>query len=242
MTEVLEIKNLSVRYPREPEPVLENLSINIEAGQVCLVIGPNGSGKTTLIRAILGLLPYQGEILLFGQPVRASYGNIGFVSQRFSFDATIPITVEEVLRLPLETRRAGASFSPESLDAVLKKVASLDLKRRPLKTLSGGQLQRVLLARALAGEPRFLILDEPEAGLDIGAEGTIYDLIAGLAREKKLTVLIATHELDIVSKYASQVICLNKKMVCAGPPEAVLNKETLEKLYGTDIKIYAHKH
>lgn len=242
MTLALEVKNLSVSYPNSGVPVLENLNFTLAGESINLLIGPNGSGKTTLIKAILGLLPYQGEIFVFGRPVIESYGSIGFVEQRFSFDTTFPITVKEFVQMPHRSGRTQSQLSEKELEETLQKINALEFKNQPISHLSGGQLQRILLARALAAGPKFLILDEPESNLDIHAEGTIYGLIFELVKEKKITVLIASHELDVVSKFADQVICLNRQIVCHGVPEQVLNKETLEKLYGRDIKLYAHKH
>jgi zinc transport system ATP-binding protein len=234
----LEIKNLNIHYPGLTYPAVESVSFSIEKGRIAAVIGPNGSGKTTLIKAILGLIDYQGEILIFGQPVEKMYQKIGYVPQRYSFDQTFPITVAEFISLVLPDKEKAE----KKVKNVLESVKAGDLYERKLSRLSGGQLQRTLLARALVKNPDLLILDEPEAGIDVGGEQTFYDLVENLVENKNITALIASHELDIVYTYAQEVICLNKRLLCLGPPRQVLNQETFEELYGRSLKFYGHTH
>jgi zinc transport system ATP-binding protein len=234
----LEIKDLNIYYPGLIHPAVESVSFSIEKGKIAAVIGPNGSGKTTLIKAILGLIDYQGEILVFGQPVARMYEKIGYVPQRYSFDQTFPITVGEFISLVLPDK----NHTENKVRSVLESVKAEELYERKLSRLSGGQLQRTLLARALVKNPDLLILDEPEAGIDVGGEQTFYDLIEDLVENKNITALISSHELDIVYTYAQEVICLNRKMLCLGPPRQVLNQETFEELYGRSLKFYGHAH
>lgn len=233
----LSITNLTVSYPGFSQTAVENINFSVEPGTIAALIGPNGSGKSTIIKAILGLLPYAGEIKIFDKPVSKMADKIGYVPQRFSFDQTFPLTVEEFISMVMFSDSKQRHLS---VDKVLAYVVAEDLKHKRLSTLSGGQLQKVLLARALVRQPSVLLLDEPEAGVDVGGEQTFYDLMEKLVEDQEITALIASHELDVVYSYASQVICVNKVMMCSGPPSTVLNQETFEKLYGRNLKFYGH--
>jgi zinc transport system ATP-binding protein len=236
----LEVKNLTVKYPRYTHAAVEDVSFSVALNTIAALIGPNGSGKTTVIKAILGLIEYEGEIKVFDKPVEEMYQKVGFVPQRFSFDPTFPITVYEFIFLVL----SGISDrkSVRQINQALDYVDANDLAKRKLSSLSGGQLQRVLLARALVKNPTLLLLDEPEAGVDVGGEQTFYDLMEKLVEDKKVTALIASHELDVVYTYAQQVICVNQRMLCSGEPREVLDQETFEKLYGRGLRFYGHDH
>ncbi|QQS39476.1 metal ABC transporter ATP-binding protein [Candidatus Woesebacteria bacterium] len=236
----LQIDNLTVKYPGYAYHAVENVSFQVEENTINALIGPNGSGKSTVIKAILGLLEYEGTIQVFGKNVNEVYSNIGFVPQRFTFDPTFPITVGEFVAFSLMSLKKNVI--KEKIKKTLERVDAYQLITQKLSSLSGGQLQRVLLARALINDPKLLILDEPEAGVDVGGEQTFYDLIESLVKKQKVTALIASHELDVVFTYASQVICLNKTLLCSGKPQEVLDRETFENLYGRDLKFYGHRH
>jgi ABC-type Mn2+/Zn2+ transport system ATPase subunit len=235
MKTAISVKNLTVAF--NEDVVLNDISFDIEAGSICAVIGPNGSGKTTLLKAILGLLPIKkGEIKIFGQKIKDALSQISYVPQRFSFDKTFPITVEEFLNLALKDNR--------DKNAVAERLQELEMqnfKNYSLGALSGGQLQRVLIARSLLNDPKILFLDEPVTGIDIGGERTFYELAKHLNKDHKITIVLVSHELDIVYKFADQVICLNKKLICQGVPEKVLTGETIAKLYGP-VSLYKHHH
>lgn len=240
MKTALEIENLTVTYPGYTHPAIENISFTVNENSITALVGPNGSGKSTLIKAVLGLIPYSGKILVFGKPVEKMYHGIGYVPQRFSFDPTFPITVEEFVRLVLYGH--GENVAKRQLSKALSYVDADNLKQRKLSTLSGGQLQRILLARALAHDPKILLLDEPEAGVDVGGEQTFYDLLEKLVKDKKVTAVVASHELDVVYTYAQNVICINRKMFCEGTPKDVLTQEVFTELYGRGLKFYGHTH
>lgn len=238
----LTISDLSISYPGFVHPALKDVSFEADEGTITALIGPNGSGKTTLIKSILGLLPYSGRIEVFGKPVKQMYKKIGYVPQRFSFDQTFPITVREFISIALYSYKERISSHQHHVDESLKMVDITSLADRRLTTLSGGQLQRVLLARALAHDPKLILLDEPESGVDVGGEQTFYDLLQSLVKKEKMTAVLASHELDVVYAYSDQVICLNQTMVCRGAPSKVLDQETFMKLYGRGLKFYAHDH
>ena len=223
---ILKVRNLTVTL--DDETILEHLSFEVRRGEVLTILGPNGAGKTVLLRALLNLLPYEGEI-------RWKKGiKIGYVPQRLPFIKDIPMSVEEFLKLK------GA---PE--EHVEKALASLgiDVKilRKRVGELSSGQFQRILIAFALIREPEVLLFDEPTAGIDIGAEETVYNCLERLRREKKLTILLVTHDLSVVYHFASNCLCLNRRMLCFGPPKR-LTPALLSRLYGGKIKIYEHRH
>lgn len=238
MKPALEIDSLTVKYSGYTHPAVEDVSFSVKENTITALIGPNGSGKTTLIKSVLGLLEHEGEIKIFGKPVNEVYEQIGFVPQRFTFDQTFPITVYEFLSLVL-TNHSSRSIS-QKVKKALSYVSAVDISNKKLSTLSGGQLQRVLLARALVKQPKLLLLDEPESGVDVGGEQTFYDLVEKLVKEKKVTAIIASHELDVVYAYAEKVICLNCRTVCIGKPQDVLKQETFEELYGRGLKYYGH--
>lgn len=236
------VNNLTVTYPAQNYPAVKAVSFSVHENSITTLIGPNGSGKTTIIKAILGLLEYQGEIKIFNQPIRQASQLIGFVPQRFTFDNTFPMTVFEFVALPLIIQANSPKPKRKQVLDTLELLKAQELADKTLASLSGGELQRVLLARSLVREPKLLLLDEPEVGIDVGGEQTLYDLLDDLVDKQKLTVLIASHELDVVYTYADYVLCVNKRLVCDGRPEQILNQSTIEKLYGKQIKFYNHKN
>jgi ABC-type Mn2+/Zn2+ transport system ATPase subunit len=236
----LVVENLTVRFEGQQRPAVEGVSFAVGAGQIAILIGPNGSGKTTLLRAVLGLVPFEGKVEIFGRPVREAYGDLGYVPQRLPFDLTLPLTVREAVRMPLQGARDG---EVEATFRHFTGVLGIDtLLDAPLGSLSGGQLKRALIARAMVTRPRLLLLDEPEAEIDIGGEQTLYDLLGQLASHHDLAILICSHELELVYRYAHQVLCLNRRLLCAGPPAEVLTAEALAGLYGPTTTVYRHGH
>lgn len=235
---LLSVKNLSVRF--NTQVVLDNLSFGINKGDFLAVIGPNGAGKTVLFRAILGLVPRDGEV------VWPKHVKIGYVPQKLFVERDLPLTVLEFLGL----KGAAKEESYEALQSVgFLKEKDHDGHHRQhhllgakLGQISGGELQRVLIAYALINHPDILLFDEPTAGVDIGGEETIYSLLEKLHKEHGLTVIIITHDLNIISRYAKQVLCLNKEKICFGSPKEVLSPKVLEELYGTSIGLYTHDH
>lgn len=240
----VKVKNLTVGY--NDEPVLKDVSFEIEKGSITAVIGPNGAGKTTLLKAMLGLIPVrEGKIEIMGIEHEKACRHISghhldcphptYVPQRYSFDKTFPITVKEFIGLAL---RPG--LDKKDAQNALKEIGMLKHKDKLMGELSGGQVQRVLIARAILGDPEIIFLDEPEVGIDIGGEMTFYELIRHLNTEHGTTCVLISHEIDVVYKYADQVICLNKKMLCQGVPDKVLTPQTMKKLYGEEVGTFKH--
>lgn len=228
------VKDLTIKY--DSFVAIENINLEIKKGCFVSIIGPNGSGKTTLLKAMLGLVKsVKGEVLIFGKNILSQKKIVGYVPQRFSFDKTFPITVEEFLKFSL---RAGQSIS--KIDEKLREIDMLSKKKILLGKLSGGQMQRVLVARAILNDPKILFLDEPAAGIDIGGEKNFYELMDYLNQKYRITIIMISHELDIVTEYTHRVVCLNKKMICSGDPDKVLDAEMIRELYGEHVAIHKH--
>jgi zinc transport system ATP-binding protein len=224
---VLQVSELKVTL--EDQVVLTDLSFGVRQGEVLTILGPNGAGKTVLLRALLGVVPYKG-VIAWKKGVR-----IGYVPQRLPYIKNIPLSVAEFFAL----RRNGGPQVDKMLQAV---GLGAELGAKPIGDFSSGQFQRILIAWALAKEPDVLLFDEPTAGIDIGGEETVYGLLSQLQRERNLTMLIVTHDLAVVHRLSSMVLCLNKRPVCMGPPLSTLTPENLQRLYGTEVKFYEHHH
>jgi len=230
---ILQVKDLNVKFGEEE--VIRNLSFKVRRGEFLIVLGPNGAGKTTLFKAILGLIPSNGQII-WSTKERLK---IGYLPERLSQDKfkNLPILVREFFHFKEK--------SDEKISNMLQEVGLVPqevLNKNP-GALSSGQFQRMLIAWSLISEPEILFFDEPATGIDIGGEETIYSLLEKFWKEKNLTILLITHDLDIVYKYATNVLCLSKKDACCfGPPKEILTPESLEKIYKTGIKFYEHKH
>lgn len=235
MSPIIQVKNLSVKY--DNTYVLKDISFNIDKGSITVILGPNGSGKTTLLKTMLGLVPInQGQILINGQSINGSKQIVGYVPQRFSFDRTFPITVEEFLNLALVDKT-----KQKNIDEFLDDVGMKKHKQKLIGGLSDGQLQRILIVRALINDPQILFFDEPVSGIDVEGERTFYELISHLNQDHKITAIIVSHEIDVVFDFSNQVLCLNKKLLCQGSPEDILTQETLQRLYGEKTGVYKHK-
>lgn len=234
---MIEVKNL--KYKFDDFVALDNVNFEVSRGDIVAIIGPNGSGKTTLLKNLIGIYtPTSGKILINEKSPKSVIKHIGYVPQKFEFDRTIPLTVWEFMSLE---KCDKASHSCKNIIKALKEVGLKQVENMQLGSLSGGQLQRVMIAREVLHEKEILIFDEPSTGIDITGEQTIYDLIENINRKKKTTCIIVSHELNIVTKYAKKVVCLNKKMVCFGSPEGVITPEVLKKLYGKGAGLY-HSH
>ena len=229
---LLDVEHLSVRYGAHQ--VLNDVNLSIEAGEIVTIVGPNGSGKTGLLRAIVGAVP-----IAAGRITTAPGLVIGYVPQRLHVDPTLPITVARFLRLP-----SGAEKG--EIAAALSRAGVPDIADRQMSRLSGGQLQRVLLARALVARPGLLLLDEPTQGLDQPGSATFYRLIEELRRETGCAVLMISHELHVVMAASDRVICLNGHVCCHGTPEHVSSAPEYRALFGTGtggaLALYRHDH
>ena len=230
---ILEVKNLSVVLDRKT--ILSNISFVVRQGEILAVIGPNGAGKTILFRALLGLLPSAGAIK-WKQGIK-----IGYAPQRFAVEKHFPLSVKEFFLLKAENFWLPRQKILAQIAHKLKLVKLPDrILSERLGELSGGELQRILIAWAMIDHPDVLLLDEPAAGIDIGFEETIYTLIHQIQDELGVTILLISHDLNVVYRYAQQVICINQKMICNGLPRQALNPDELAKLYGEGA-FYLHE-
>jgi len=231
---VLTVKDVSVTL--DNQPVLQNVSFMLKQGEAFAVIGPNGAGKTVLFRALLGLLPHTG-LVEWRRDVK-----IGYVPQRFSVDRSAPISAMEFFLLQsAHFWRPNTAFTAQ-LDQELT-LMGLDRRvlQKSLGELSGGETQRVLIASALLEKPSVLLLDEPTAAVDAGFEETVYALLHRVQTERGTALLLISHDLSVVYRYAQRVLCLNKCVVCQGPPVEALNPQALATLYG-EASFYHHEH
>jgi zinc transport system ATP-binding protein len=240
----LEIRDLSVRLGGTN--VLEGVSADIRCGEVTALIGPNGAGKTTLLLAILGLVPYEGRII-FCRAAEHGQGSpkIGYVPQRLDFDRNAPLSVLDFFALSSQRRPVflGHSRSARlSARTSLEKAGAAHLLDRPLGKLSGGEIQRVLLAAALRDAPDILILDEPVSGVDVAGEELFCDFLAQVHRREGFSLILVSHDLSVVSRHADRVICLNRRIVCQGARAEVLTPDNLQAIYGAGAHVFRHSH
>lgn len=227
--------------------VIDSISFEVPANKTTAIIGPNGAGKTVLLKSILRLLPVtSGTIEIFGTNNK-EYGQItktlSYIPQRLAFDGSFPLTVRGLFSLKSK-RPLGMSHEEEKrMESLLERVGMGHLANAKVSTLSGGQLQRILIGYSLMDQPQLLILDEPAAGIDVQGQQTVYSLLEKIQQEENLTLLLVSHELDIVARYAKQVLCLNKKLFCSGVPHEVLSGDMFAQMYGTPIAHQVHnKH
>ena len=242
---IVDLCHITFSFAPQPsvQPVLDDVSLRVEAGEFLGVIGPNGGGKTTLMKIILGLLkPQQGSVQVFGQAPALVRSRIGYVPQHARIDPTVPATVLDVV---LTGRLGRSSWGPrygrahvEAAMEMLRLTETADLARRPIGTLSGGQRQRVLVARALAADAQLLLLDEPTAGVDPQKEQSLIDLLHRL--NETLPIVIVSHDVAFVSAHLKRVACLNRRMTCHAASE--ISWEGLGHLYGDHVKPVRHEN
>lgn len=229
---LVSVEDLSVSYGGRR--VLRGVSLSVSRGEIVTIVGPNGSGKTSLLRAIIG-----ATRLTTGRVKQAPGLKIGYVPQRLHIDPTLPITVERFLRLPTRVARSACV-------AALNEAGVPDLLEMQMSALSGGQFQRVLLARALIGKPDLLLLDEATQGLDQPGSAAFYRQIEQVRRDTGCAILMISHELHVVMSASDRVICLNGHVCCEGTPAVVASAPEYRALFGTGtggaLALYRHEH
>jgi zinc transport system ATP-binding protein len=237
--EVVALEDVWVYY--DGLTVLEGVNLSIYEHDFLGIIGPNGGGKTTLLKVILGLVaPSKGRVMVLGGPSKKNRRFIGYVPQHSQFDREFPVNVWDVVlmgRLGHSERFRGFSEEDKRIAAdVLKTVGMFELRDRQVGMLSGGETQRLFIARALASQPRLLLLDEPAASIDKPTETGLYDLLDELSR--RITIVLVSHDISAVSVHVGKIACLNRRLYYHGSKE--ITAETLEEVYRCPVDIVAH--
>jgi zinc transport system ATP-binding protein len=239
MNPVIELRGASFRY--DGPLILDAVDLSIEKGEFLGVVGPNGGGKTTLLKLVLGLIqPTEGEVLVMGRHPAEGRRAIGYVPQLAIFRRDFPITVEQTVllgRLGIAPRIGG--YRRRDRDAARRAMAEtevLDFRNRTLAELSGGELQRVLIARALVSEPGILLLDEPTANVDPRIEMDIFELLKDINR--RATIVVVSHDIGFISRYVTRVACLNRTLICHTTSE--ITGKVIEQLYGRPVRMVRH--
>lgn len=238
---VIDIRDVSYAY--DGPPVLTGVTLQVPAGEFLGIVGPNAGGKSTLLKLMLGLIePSAGQVRVLDRSPIKSRRQLGYVPQYPAFARDFPITVEQVVLMGrLGTGRWFGGYSASDKVIARRAMAETEvdhLASRHIQHLSGGQLQRVLVARALAAEPQILLLDEPTANIDQRMESDIFDLLRGL--NDRMTILVVSHDVAFISGYVQRVACLNRTLVCHDT--AAIDGETIQNLYGEDVRMVAHHH
>jgi len=232
MATLVTLKHIFVSFGHKK--VLQDVSFSLQSGRILTLMGPNGAGKSTLVRVVLGLIaPSAGSLWQVPQL------RIGYVPQKIHLDVTLPLTVERFMRL-----RPGVKKT--DVPPALAQVQALHLLEQPMQKLSGGEMQRVLLARALLNRPQLLVLDEPTQGVDVSGQVALYDLIDRIRRTLGCAVLMVSHDLHLVMAKTDEVLCLNQHICCSGSPEAVSTHPEFIAMFGShgveQLALYRHHH
>lgn len=246
---IIELEDVSFAYPGD-DIVVRNVTLAVHRGDYLGVIGPNGGGKTTMLKLMLGLLkPTRGTVKLFGRDVREfrEWYKIGYVPQKATnFDKNFPATAEEVVAMGTYGRRGLFHFptfkDAQQVQKALEHVEMFDFRHEYIGDLSQGQQQRIFIARALAADPEVIFLDEPTVGVDAKAQEQFYLLLRKLNRDLQLTLVLVSHELNVVSREATEVACMNGDLVCYSTPEELFKQGGIEKLYGRKLQYLSHEH
>lgn len=236
---MITIKNVGVSYAMQPH-VLKDCNATIEGPTITGIIGPNGAGKSTLLKAILGLIQSSGEILIDGEPTKKVLQKIAYVEQKSHIDFTFPITIRECVALGRTVKKKPLQRLTkedwEKVDAAIEEVGLTDLASRQIGALSGGQFQRVLLARCMVQEAQYIFLDEPFVGIDMLSEKVIMTILRKWKEEGK-TILMVNHDLSKVKEYFDHVILVKYAIVASGKTEDVFIKKYLDDVYGGSVYI-----
>lgn len=232
MTSIINAQNISLL--RDGKTVLDNVSLSISDRDFITIVGPNGAGKSALISCLLGLQkPNSGKV------IASSNLKIGYLPQNFNPEHTLPISVADFIRL-------GNKVTVDELKAVAIETNTLALINKQIHHLSGGERQRVLLARALAKKPNLLVLDEPAQNLDVSGQLAFYQLIEQVYEQRKLSILMVSHELHLVMAVSQRVVCLYKHICCTGKPNVIVRDPEFIKIFGTEMTnrmaVYSHDH
>jgi ABC-type Mn2+/Zn2+ transport system ATPase subunit len=229
MKSILEVKNLGVTF--NDEIILHDISFSVNERDIIVIVGPNGAGKTTLLRALLGFIPHTGTVTWYTK-------NLSYLPphEMLHHKDIPPLTIQEFFL-------CKKSISKQKIPSMLQTVG-LDpaIEMKQFTELSTGQFQRMLIAWALISNPSVILFDDPATAIDISGQAELYALLKKLWEKHHLTIILVTHNLNIVWEHATHVLCLNKTIICQGKPEVTLTPENLEKIYGWGVKLYEHRH
>ncbi|MFC0944872.1 zinc ABC transporter ATP-binding protein ZnuC [Pasteurella multocida] len=229
---LVELKNINVVF--EQKKALQNINLTLYPNSIITIVGPNGGGKSTLLKVLLKLLPPTSGQVIYHKNLR-----IGYVPQKIHLDHSLPITVERFLSLK-------KGISRQAIQDALSLLSISNLHKNSLQKLSGGEMQRVLLARAILNKPNLLVLDEPTQGVDINGQAELYQLIQQTQQQLNCAILMVSHDLNIVMADTNEVLCINQHICCAGTPETVSNDPTFIHFFGDqfakNVALYTHKH
>ena len=230
------VDHLTVKFG--DNTVLDNVDLHVNCGEVIAVVGPNGAGKTTLLRTILGELPYEGSISFRVSGDVGKKPKVGYVPQKLQFDLDSPISVADLVTLAISRHPVWLMVNKELLErvkAVLALFSAEHLLKRRIGELSGGELQRILLAIAMTPEPNLLLLDEPGSGVDIKGLSLFYQIVDDLRKKHDIAVILVTHDLAGIATYVDRIVLINRSIIAEGSPKEVLLNEELLKTFGPGL-------
>ncbi len=240
----IEIQDLSVRLDKRD--VLSNVNLEVDEGVFLGIVGPNGSGKTTFLRTIIGTIrPQKGKVLIFGkepQELRKA-GIFGYLPQHQNIDASFPITALDVVMMGLPRRGLIRRHNKEDRERAMQMLYMMGMdgfENQIFGSLSGGQQQRVSIARALASEPKILVLDEPSTGIDVVGQEDFYHLLRGLQKRFDLTIIMVSHDIGTITAYVDEIAFLNRTLHYHGKPMGAFDRDVLKEVYGKSVEIIMH--
>lgn len=245
---IVTAKNVSFNYGGQS--VLQDVSFDIKKGDYVGMVGSNGSGKTTLLKILLGLLtPIEGEVELFGTTLRnfGEWGKVGYVPQNvFRGDLNFPATVREVvesghLEVSKRKRILSQFGKNDEIQKALQRAGIEHLSKKRIGELSGGERQKVFIARALVSNPELIVLDEPTTGIDAATEEKFYTFLEDL-NHSGITILLVSHDIEAIARQVKTVLCLNRRLICFGKPESLQQPEVLKAMYGGEKQMLHHEH
>lgn len=238
---MIKIENLYVEI--NGNLILEDVSFEVKKGEIVAVVGPNGGGKTTLVKVILGFVqPTKGKVLIEGKSPKdyVKSGKVGYLPQKSSYDRDFPVSVFDVVMFGLINTSLPYKEKEKKVLEYLNYVGMQQYKDYPFGKLSGGQQQRVMIARAIISQPELLILDEPSTGIDVVAQENFYEFIKKINKEIGITVIMVTHDIGAIGSFVDKVVGLNRRLHYLGDFKEFLQKEALDKLYGSEVKLLIH--